>query len=281
MEKDLHYTEKMASVELNDLRDHNDDLPPPAIAHHQQQPRTRAKLSATTIIPVWIVLSSGVIIYNNYIYNTLNFKFPVFLVTWHLTFAVSCLQLFSFILELFFVIFFFFLLSTLSSSLSPPLIHTPGNRHSRPSTHNSPPRRRQGCPRQQRHVLTLHPPHWPPLLGQSHPQQYCLSLLERGLYPDVEGALIHPHRFALSSICALQLPCSTLSPFIRFVLPLSSFEPSLLPLLPNPLLHHPHFLIFPFRPRAFAYATLPSLIRLYLKPYHPLTPHYIRRPLPP
>lgn len=87
MEKHLHDTEKMASVELNDLGDHNSDLPPPAIAHHQQQPRTRAKLSATTIIPVWIVLSSGVIIYNNYIYNTLNFKFPVFLVTWHLTFA--------------------------------------------------------------------------------------------------------------------------------------------------------------------------------------------------
>jgi hypothetical protein len=34
------------------------------------------------------VLSSTVIIYNNYLYNTLNFKFPVFLVTWHLGFAV-------------------------------------------------------------------------------------------------------------------------------------------------------------------------------------------------
>jgi hypothetical protein len=43
--------------------------------------------------------------------------------------------------------FLLFLSSTLSSSLSHPLIHTPGNRHSRPSTHNSPPRRRQGCPR--------------------------------------------------------------------------------------------------------------------------------------
>ncbi|KAI0676376.1 TPT-domain-containing protein [Trametes maxima] len=39
------------------------------------------------IIPVWIVLSSAVIIYNNYLYNTLQFRFPVFLVTWHLTFA--------------------------------------------------------------------------------------------------------------------------------------------------------------------------------------------------
>ncbi|KAF8884867.1 TPT-domain-containing protein [Mucidula mucida] len=39
------------------------------------------------IIPVWIVLSSAVIIYNNYLYNTLAFKYPVWLVTWHLTFA--------------------------------------------------------------------------------------------------------------------------------------------------------------------------------------------------
>lgn len=43
--------------------------------------------TAAIIIPIWIVLSSSVIIYNNYIYNTLNFKFPVFLVSWHLVFA--------------------------------------------------------------------------------------------------------------------------------------------------------------------------------------------------
>ena len=47
------------------------------------------QLSAATIIPIWIVLSSSVIIYNNYLYNTLNFKFPVFLVTFHLFFAVN------------------------------------------------------------------------------------------------------------------------------------------------------------------------------------------------
>ncbi|KAG1834705.1 TPT-domain-containing protein [Suillus variegatus] len=75
--------EKLESVELEEVRQSR-DLPSPATA---QQPRNRAKFSAATIIPVWIALSSGVIIYNNYIYNTLNFKFPVFLVTWHLTFA--------------------------------------------------------------------------------------------------------------------------------------------------------------------------------------------------
>ncbi|KAF8609160.1 TPT-domain-containing protein [Ceratobasidium sp. AG-I] len=49
--------------------------------------KPKVKLSAATIIPIWIVLSSSVIIYNNYLYNTLNFKYPVFLVTFHLFFA--------------------------------------------------------------------------------------------------------------------------------------------------------------------------------------------------
>ncbi|KAG0695933.1 triose-phosphate transporter family-domain-containing protein [Suillus ampliporus] len=80
--------DQLASVDLrDDPHNHSRDLPPPATAQHQQQPRSRPKLSAAAIIPVWIVLSSGVIIYNNYIYNTLHFKYPVFLVTWHLTFA--------------------------------------------------------------------------------------------------------------------------------------------------------------------------------------------------
>ncbi|KAN0113890.1 Triose-phosphate Transporter family domain containing protein [Russula decolorans] len=61
-------------------------LPSPASAS-PSKPKT--KLSAAMIIPIWIVLSSGVIIYNNYLYNTLNFKFPVFLVTFHLGFAAA------------------------------------------------------------------------------------------------------------------------------------------------------------------------------------------------
>lgn len=62
------------------------DLPSPITA---QAPKSQPKykLSATIIIPIWIVLSSSVIMYNNYVYNTRHFKFPVFLVTWHLTFA--------------------------------------------------------------------------------------------------------------------------------------------------------------------------------------------------
>lgn len=65
-------------------------LPSPAIA---STPKPKKQLSAAAIIPIWICLSSTVIIYNNYLYNTLDFKYPVFLVTWHLTFAVSTLLL--------------------------------------------------------------------------------------------------------------------------------------------------------------------------------------------
>lgn len=34
-----------------------------------------------------MALSSAVILYNNYLYSTLQFRYPVFVVTWHLTFA--------------------------------------------------------------------------------------------------------------------------------------------------------------------------------------------------
>ncbi|CAA7264398.1 unnamed protein product [Cyclocybe aegerita] len=65
------------------------ELPSPISAQQPKATPTSAKykLSATAVVPVWIVLSSAVIIYNNYLYNTRAFKYPVFLVTWHLTFA--------------------------------------------------------------------------------------------------------------------------------------------------------------------------------------------------
>jgi drug/metabolite transporter (DMT)-like permease len=64
-------------------------LPSPSTAQAPKATPTAQKyqISTAVIIPIWIVLSSSVIIYNNYLYNTLNFKYPVFLVTWHLTFA--------------------------------------------------------------------------------------------------------------------------------------------------------------------------------------------------
>jgi hypothetical protein len=63
------------------------DLPTPITAQSPKPTAAKYKLSATMIIPIWIVLSSSVIMYNNYVYNTRHFKFPVFLVTWHLGFA--------------------------------------------------------------------------------------------------------------------------------------------------------------------------------------------------
>ena len=69
-------------------REDNHEVPLPTPVS-TNAPKPKSKLSAAVIIPIWIVLSSTVIIYNNYLYNTLNFKFPVFLVTFHLSFAVS------------------------------------------------------------------------------------------------------------------------------------------------------------------------------------------------
>lgn len=63
------------------------DLPSPASAQPRLSTAAKYGLSSTVIIPVWIVLSSSVIIYNNYMYNTLKFEYPVFLVTFHLGFA--------------------------------------------------------------------------------------------------------------------------------------------------------------------------------------------------
>jgi len=71
---------------LSAQKDSDGDLPAPVSA---QVPRPKPKISAAAIIPVWIVLSSAVILYNKHLYSTLNFRYPVFLVTWHLTFAVS------------------------------------------------------------------------------------------------------------------------------------------------------------------------------------------------
>ena len=82
--------EKFLGVEtkksFGDDADDASPLPSPVSATPSKS-SSKPKLSASAIIPIWIVLSSSVIIYNNYLYNTLNFKYPVFLVTFHLAFA--------------------------------------------------------------------------------------------------------------------------------------------------------------------------------------------------
>jgi hypothetical protein len=60
-------------------------LPPPVSA----APRPKPKITTAVIVPIWMAFSVSVILYNNHLYHTLDFKFPVFVVTWHLTFAVS------------------------------------------------------------------------------------------------------------------------------------------------------------------------------------------------
>ncbi|KAK2461286.1 hypothetical protein APHAL10511_006813 [Amanita phalloides] len=70
--------------ETNQFQRNDTSLPSPVSATLS---KSKPKLSAAAIIPVWIVLSSSVIIYNYHLYNSLNFKYPVFLVTWHLSFA--------------------------------------------------------------------------------------------------------------------------------------------------------------------------------------------------
>jgi len=71
-------------IKTEDLKNESGALPTPAVT---RTPTPKAKLSSATIIPIWIVLSMSVILYNNYVYNTLLFQFPVFMVTWHLVFA--------------------------------------------------------------------------------------------------------------------------------------------------------------------------------------------------
>ncbi|EIW69573.1 hypothetical protein TREMEDRAFT_30762, partial [Tremella mesenterica DSM 1558] len=42
------------------------------------------RLSAAMIIPIWICLSSAVILYNKYLYSNLNFPYPIFITSYHL-----------------------------------------------------------------------------------------------------------------------------------------------------------------------------------------------------
>ncbi|TDL22822.1 TPT-domain-containing protein [Rickenella mellea] len=86
-EKDLSHSSPASSIASL----HVDEISPPPqeklLPQPASAPKPKQKLSSATIIPIWIILSSSVIIYNNHVYNTLKFEFPVFLVTWHLVFA--------------------------------------------------------------------------------------------------------------------------------------------------------------------------------------------------
>ena len=125
---------------------HEAPLPTPISTN---APKPKSKLSATVIIPIWIVLSSTVIIYNNYLYNTLNFKFPVFLVTFHLSFAVSFPRLRGYLTN---------------------MVTSTGDWHPCPAANDKPPRRDKRCPHDQGDVYSVHSAYRRPVLGKSYPQ---------------------------------------------------------------------------------------------------------------
>ncbi|KAJ7108535.1 TPT-domain-containing protein [Mycena epipterygia] len=74
----------LASIKDEDAEPSTSSLPAPVSA---PAAKAKAKLPIAVIIPIWMAFSVSVILYNNHLYNTLEFKYPVFLVTWHLTFA--------------------------------------------------------------------------------------------------------------------------------------------------------------------------------------------------
>lgn len=67
--------ETVPFLEVEARNGDEEQLPPPASAQSSKQ--AQPKLSVTVIVPIWIALSSSVILYNNYLYNTLDFKYPV------------------------------------------------------------------------------------------------------------------------------------------------------------------------------------------------------------
>ncbi|TIB15518.1 hypothetical protein E3P92_01649 [Wallemia ichthyophaga] len=68
-------------IEIKTLETERRSSPPPAPAPQSHKP----KLSPYVIIPIWIALSSSVILYNKAILDSFHFEYPVFLVTYHLT----------------------------------------------------------------------------------------------------------------------------------------------------------------------------------------------------
>ncbi|WVQ78000.1 hypothetical protein IAT38_000081 [Cryptococcus sp. DSM 104549] len=65
---------------LDEVRDSIDITP------NLPEPKANDKITvnATVIIPIWIALSSAVILYNKYLYTNLSYPFPIFITSYHL-----------------------------------------------------------------------------------------------------------------------------------------------------------------------------------------------------
>ncbi|KAJ7431329.1 TPT-domain-containing protein [Mycena latifolia] len=83
----LNQEDKIEEASFTSIKDEESAISTSSLPVPVSAPKPKPKVSIVVIIPIWMALSVSVILYNNYLYNTLQFKFPVFLVTMHLTFA--------------------------------------------------------------------------------------------------------------------------------------------------------------------------------------------------
>ncbi|KAJ5648182.1 sugar phosphate/phosphate translocator [Penicillium lividum] len=59
----------------------------------EKQEAPKAALHPVVYVSIWITLSSSVILFNKYLLDYANFRFPIILTTWHLTFATIMTQI--------------------------------------------------------------------------------------------------------------------------------------------------------------------------------------------
>jgi len=64
-------------------------LPPPAT---EKQESGGVKIHSAVYVTAWIAASSGTILYNKWLLDTLGFSFPIILTTWHMLFATIATQ---------------------------------------------------------------------------------------------------------------------------------------------------------------------------------------------
>ncbi|KAJ5643662.1 sugar phosphate/phosphate translocator [Penicillium longicatenatum] len=65
----------------------------PTVNPAAEKQETKAALHPAVYVSVWITLSSSVILFNKYLLDYANFRFPIVLTTWHLTFATIMTQI--------------------------------------------------------------------------------------------------------------------------------------------------------------------------------------------
>ncbi|KAJ6004899.1 sugar phosphate/phosphate translocator [Penicillium herquei] len=65
----------------------------PTVNPAAQQAEPKAALHPAVYVSVWITLSSSVILFNKYLLDYANFRYPIILTTWHLTFATIMTQI--------------------------------------------------------------------------------------------------------------------------------------------------------------------------------------------